>query len=215
MKKKAAEFVLVLSAILLVSAAGQTASPSLTPAPSAKSSVTSPAKPTATGPIVTVRVIVRCDEAAIRDLVDKSLRSELAKLPNVSVIPGNGRSSLIVGAKLVPVTGVQTKSPLYAMQFALFDMPVLFSALETVGLRRQVIQTLLIANEIQPVREENLLLVVSKDELPGKIASLMPTVQTRGVERAQVALLLNQQRKPGAQSDTEAESGLDVLGGER
>ena len=154
--------------------------------------------------MVRVRIVVRCDEAAIRSLVDSSLRTELAKAKNVQVLSGPGPSSLIIGFKLVPVTGVQSKSPLYAMQLSLFDTPALFNTLETAGLTRQVIYTLLVANELQPIREENVLTVVSKAEIPAKITSLIPLIEQRGVERTQLAITMNQQRKPGTQTDTDS-----------
>ena len=118
------------------------------------------------------------------------------------MLSGPGSAALIIGVKLVPVTGVQTKSPLYAMELSLFDTPALFRALETAGLSRQVIHTLLVANEVQPIREQNTLLVVSKDEIPAKIQSFVPDIETHGVQSARMAMTLNQQRKPGAQLDT-------------
>jgi hypothetical protein len=136
--------------------------------------------------------------------VDSSLRTELAKEKNIQVLSGPGSSSLTIGVKLVPVTGVQSKSPLYAMQLSLFDTPALFNALETAGLTRQVIYTLLVANELQPIREENVLTVVSKAEIPAKITSLIPLIEQRGVERTRLAMTMNQQRKPGAQTDTDS-----------
>jgi hypothetical protein len=160
--------------------------------------------PAATPPIVRVRIVVRCDEAATRTLVENSLRTALAKSKDVTVLNGPGAASLIIGVKLVPVTGAKTKSPLYAMELSLFDTPALFNALETVGVNRQVIYTLLVANELQPIREDNVLTVVSKDEIPAKMQGFVPQIETRGVQRAQLAITLNQQRKTGAQMETGA-----------
>jgi hypothetical protein len=158
--------------------------------------------PAATPPIVRVRIVVRCDEAATRTLVENSLRTALAKSKDVTVLNGPGAASLIIGVKLVPVTGAKTKSPLYAMELSLFDTPALFNALETVGVNRQVIYTLLVANELQPIREDNVLTVVSKDEIPAKMQTFVPQIETRGVQRAQLAITLNQQRKTSAQTET-------------
>lgn len=145
---------------------------------------------------------MRCDEAAIRALVENSLRTELAKLKDVTVLSGSGASGLIIGVKLVQVAGVQVKSPLYAMELSLFDTPALFNALETVGLTRQTIYTLLLANAVQPIREDNLLTVVSKDNLPAKIASFIPLIEQHGIQRTRLAITMNQQRKPGANMET-------------
>jgi hypothetical protein len=183
---------------------GQNASPSIsakpvlatTPKPVA-SAIPSPASA-----VVRVRIVVRCDEAAIRTLVENSLRTALAKSKDVTVLNGPGSASVVIGIKLVPVTVAKTKSPLYAMEFLLLDTPALFNALETVGLSRQQIYTLLVANELQPIREDNVLAVVSKDEIPAKMQSLLPEIETRGVQRARLAMTLNQQRKTGAQRDT-------------
>jgi hypothetical protein len=160
--------------------------------------------PAATPPIVRVRIVVRCDEAATRTLVENSLRTALAKSKDVTVLNGPGAASLIIGVKLVSVTGAKTKSPLYAMELSLFDTPALFNALETVGVNRQVIYTLLVANELQPIREDNVLTVVSKDEIPAKMQGFVPQIETRGVQRAQLAITLNQQRKTGTQMETGA-----------
>jgi hypothetical protein len=134
--------------------------------------------------------------------VENSLRTELAKVKNVSVLSDLGSSGLIIGVKLVPVTGVQAKSPLYAMELTLFDTPALFNALETVGLNRQTIYSLLLANAVQPIREDNVLTVVSKDQIAAKVASLIPLIEQHGVQRAQLAITMNQQRKPGAKIET-------------
>lgn len=152
-------------------------------------------------PVVRIKIVVRCDEAAIRTLVENSLRSALAKSKDVTVLSGPGSANLIIGVKLVRVN-VQAKSPLYAMELSLFNIPALFNALEVVGLSRQVISTLLVANEIQPVREENVLTVVSKDEIPAKVQGFLPEIETHGIQRARLAITLNQQRKPGAPIDT-------------
>ena len=160
--------------------------------------------PAATPPIVRVRIVVRCDEAATRTLVENSLRTALAKSKDVTVLNGPGAASLIIGVKLVSVTGAKTKSPLYAMELSLFDTPALFNALETAGVSRQVIYTLLVANALQPIREDNVLTVVSKDEIPAKMQGFVPQIETRGVQRAQLAITLNQQRKTGAQMETGA-----------
>jgi hypothetical protein len=192
--------------MLFVSGAhGQSASPSI----SAKPVVAATPKPMASGipspaasPVVKVRIVVRSDEAAIRTLVENSLRTALAKSKDVTVLNGPGAASLIIGVKLVPVTAAKTKSPLYAMELSLFDTPALFNALETAGVSRQVIYTLLVANELQPIREDNVLTVVSKDEMPAKMQSFVPQIETRGVQRAQLAITLNQQRKTGTQVDT-------------
>jgi hypothetical protein len=151
---------------------------------------------------VKIRIIVRCDEAAIRTLVENSLRTELGKLKNVTVLSDPGGSSLIIGVKLVQVSGVQAKSPLYALELSLFDTPAIYNALETVGLSRQVINSLLLANAVQPIREDNVLTVVSKDGIPAKMASLIPLIEQHGVQRAQLAITMNQQRKPGAKLET-------------
>jgi hypothetical protein len=126
----------------------------------------------------------------------------LAKSKDVTVLKGPGAASLIIGVKLVPVTGAKTKSPLYAMELLLLDTPALFNALETAGVSRQVIYTLLVANELQPIREDNVLTVVSKEEIPAKMQSFVPVIETRGVKRAQLAITLNQQRKTGAPMET-------------
>jgi hypothetical protein len=187
----------LLSMLALFNAFGQNASPSANP------NATSPApQPTVAAPIVKIRIIVRCDEAAIRTSVENSLRTELAKVKNVSVLSDLGSSGLIIGIKLVPVTGVQAKSPLYAMELTLFDTPALFNALETVGLNRQTIYSLLLANAVQPIREDNVLTVVPKDQIPAKMASLIPLIEQHGVQRAQLAITMNQQRKPGAKIET-------------
>jgi hypothetical protein len=197
MKNKIAAVLFLVCVILPPGMPGQTASPS----PIAKMPTSSP---NAGAPPVRIRVAVRCDEAAIRLLVGTTLRNELVKLPNVVVLPGNGRASVIVGVKLVPVTGIQSKTPVYAMQVSLLDFPAIYDALETAGLSRQAVQTLLVANEIQPIREGDILTFAAKDQLPAKITSFTPQVQ-KAVERARMAIMLNQQRKPGAQGDTEAE----------
>jgi hypothetical protein len=199
MNKKTFGLSLLLSTLVLSSAFGQKPSPSASP----EAASPSPSLPsTVAVPVVKVRIIVRCDEAAIRTLVENSLRTELAKVKNVSVLSDLSSSSLIIGVKLVPVTGVQAKSPLYAMELTLFDTPALFNALETVGLNRQTIYSLLLANAVQPIREDNVLTVVSKDQIPTKMASLIPLIEQHGVQRAQLAITMNQQRKPGAKIET-------------
>ena len=183
--------------LALFNAFGQNASPSANP----KAASPSP-QPTVAAPTVKIRIIVRSDEAAIRTLVENSLRTELGKLKNVAVLSDPGASSLIIGVKLVRVTGVQAKSPLYALELSLFDTPAIYNALETVGLSRQVINSLLLANAVQPIREDNVLTVVSKDGISAKMASLIPLIEQHGVQRAQLAISMNQQRKPGAKIDT-------------
>ena len=197
MNKKTFGLSFLLSTLALFSAFGQNPSPSANP----KAASPSP-QPTVAAPIVKIRIIVRCDETVIRTLVENSLRTELAKVKNVSVLSDLGSSGLIIGVKLVPVTGVQAKSPLYAMELTLFDTPALFNALETVGLNRQTIYSLLLANAVQPIREDNVLTVVSKDGISAKMASLIPLIEQHGVQRAQLAISMNQQRKPGAKIDT-------------
>ena len=197
MNKKTFGLSFLLSTLMLSSAFGQNLSPSASP----KAASPSP-QPTVAAPIVKIRIIVRCDEAAIRTSVENSLRTELAKVKNVSVLSDLGSSGLIIGIKLVPVTGVQAKSPLYALELSLFDTPAIYNALETVGLSRQVINSLLLANAVQPIREDNVLTVVSKDGISAKIASLAPLIEQHGVQRAQLAITMNQQRKPGAKIDT-------------
>jgi hypothetical protein len=88
------------------------------------------------------------------------------------------------------------------MELTLFDTPALFNALETVGLNRQTIYSLLLANAVQPIREDNVLTVVSKDQIAAKVASLIPLIEQHGVQRAQLAITMNQQRKPGAKIET-------------
>ena len=186
-------------------ALGQSASPSTSPKPVVEATpkpVASAMPSPAAAPIVRVRIVVRSNEAAIRTLVENSLRTALAKSKDVTVLNGPGAASLIIGVKLVPVTAAKTKSPLYAMEFLLLDTPALFNALETVGLNRQQIYTLLVANELQPIREDNILAVVSKDEIPAKMQSFLPEIETRGVQRARLAITLNQQRTTGAQVET-------------
>ena len=197
MNKKTFGLSFLLSTLMLSSAFGQNASPSANP----KAASPSP-QPTAAAPTVKIRIIVRCDEAAIRTLVENSLRTELGKLKNVTVLSDPGASSLIIGVKLVQVTGVQAKSPLYALELSLFDTPAIYNALETVGLSRQVINSLLLANAVQPIREDNVLTVVSKDGIPAKMATLIPLIEQHGVQRAQLAITMNQQRKPGAKIET-------------
>ena len=183
---------------------GQNASPSISAEPvlAATPKPVASAIPSPASAVVRVRIVVRCDEAAIRTLVENSLRTALAKSKDVTVLNGPGSASVVIGIKLVPVTAAKTKSPLYAMEFLLLDTPALFNALETVGLTRQQIYTLLVANELQPIREDNVLAIVSKDEIPAKMQSLLPEIETRGVQRARLAMTLNQQRKTGTQLDT-------------
>jgi hypothetical protein len=197
MNKKTAGLSLLLTMQLLAGAFGQTTVPAASP----KAISPSP-QPSASGPVVKVKIVVGCDEATIRTLVEDSFRTALSKSKDVTVLNGRGSAALIIGVKLVRVTGVQAKSPLYAMELSLFDTPALFNALETAGLSRQVIHTLLVANEVQPIREQNTLTVVSKDEIPAKIQSFIPEIETRGVQRARMAMTLNQQRKPGTEIDT-------------
>ena len=102
--------------MLFVSGApGQSASPSI----SAKPVVVATPKPVAAGipspaatPVVRIRIVVRSDDAAIRALVENSLRTALAKSKDVTVLNGPGSASLVIGIKLVPVTAAKTKSPL-------------------------------------------------------------------------------------------------------
>ena len=203
MKKKNFGFSFLLLMLSVSGALGQSASPSTSAKPVVAATPTASGIPSpAASPVVRVRIVVHCDEAAIRTLVENSLRTALAKSKDVTVLNGPGSASLIIGVKLVPVTGAKTKSPLYAMEFLLLDTPALFNALETVGLNRQQIYTLLVANELQPIREENILAVVSKDAIPAKMQSLLPEIETRGVQRARLAMTLNQQRKTGTQLDT-------------
>ena len=206
MNKKIVGLSFVFLMLFVSGALAQSASPSTSSKPivSASPKPVASAIPSraATPPIVRVRIVVRCDEAATRTLVENSLRTALAKSKDVTVLNGPGAASLIIGVKLVPVTGAKTKSPLYAMELSLFDTPALFNALETVGVNRQVIYTLLVANELQPIREDNVLTVVSKDEIPAKMQGFVPQIETRGVQRAQLAITLNQQRKTGAQMET-------------
>jgi hypothetical protein len=197
MNKKTFGLSFLLSTLMLSSAFGQNASPSANP----KAASPSP-QPTVAAPTVKIRIVVRSDEAAIRTLVENSLRTELGKLKNVTVLSDPGASSLIIGVKLVQVSGVQAKSPLYALELSLFDTPAIYNALETVGLSRQVINSLLLANAVQPIREDNVLTVVSKDGIPAKMASLIPLIEQHGVQRAQLAITMNQQRKPGAKLET-------------
>jgi hypothetical protein len=197
MNKKTFGLSFLLSTLLLSSAFGQN------PSPSANLKAASPSpQPTVAAPIVKIRIIVRCDASAIRTLVENSLRTELGKLKNVAVLSDPGASSLIIGVKLVQVTGVQAKSPLYALELSLFDTPAIYNALETVGLSRQVINSLLLANAVQPIREDNVLTVASKDGISAKMASLIPLIEQHGVQRAQLAITMNQQRKPGAKLET-------------
>jgi hypothetical protein len=196
----------LLFMLVAFQAPSQSASPSTSPKPvvaatpnPVASAMSSPGAPSN----VRVKIVVRCDDAAIRTLVENSLRTALAKSKDVAVLTGPGAASLIIGVKLVPVTAAKTKSPLYAMEFQLLDTPALFNALETVGLNRQQIYTLLVANELQPIREDNVLTVVSKDEIPVKMQSFVPEIETRGVQRAKLAITLNAQRKTGAQVQTD------------
>lgn len=213
MNKKLFGLNLLLSMAMVAGASGQSASPSTSPKPVPFTSpkpvasvgpkpVVSPIQSPAAEAVVRVRIVVRCDEAAIRTLVENSLRTALANTKDVTVLTGPGSSSIILGLKLVQVTGVKSKFPLYALEFSIFDTPALFNALETTGLSRQVIYTLLVANELQPIREDNVLTVVSKDQIAAKMQSFVPVIEARGVERARIAIGLNQQRKPGAQIDT-------------
>ena len=212
MNKKFFGLNLLLSMVMLADASGQSASPSNSPKPVPFTSpkpvasvspkpVVSPIQSPAAEPIVRVRIVVRCDEAAIRTLVENSLRTALANTKDVTVLTGPGSSSLIIGVKLVHVN-VQAKSPLYAMELNLFDTPALFNALEVAGVSRQVIYTLLVANELQPIREENVLTVVAKDEISAKMQSFVPAIETKGIQRARLAITLNQQRKSGTPIDT-------------
>ena len=202
MNKKSFGLGVLLSLLMLSGALGQSPSPSASPkaTSTAPQASVSPQSAAAT-PLVKIRIIVRCDEAAIRTSVESSFRTELTKLKGVTVLD-KGPAGLIIGVKLVQVTGVQTKSPLYAMEVSLFDSPALFNALEAVGLTRQTINNLLVANAVQPIREDNLLTVVAKDQIPARTASLVPLIEQHGVERARLAMTMNQQRKPGASMDT-------------
>ena len=203
MKKKTFGLGFLFSMLALSGAFAQSPSPSTNPKPelgTPQASI-SPESAVVT-PVVRVRIVVRCDEAAIRASVENSLRTELAKLKGVSVLSGAGASGLIIGVKLVKVTGVQAKSPLYAMELSLFDTPALFNALETVGITRQTIYTLLVANAVQPIREDNVLTVLSKDDLPAKMASFIPLIEQHGIQRTRLAITMNQQRKPGANMET-------------
>jgi hypothetical protein len=205
MNKKNFGLSFLLLMLFVSGARAQSASPPTSPGPVVSGSpkpVVSTTPSPAASPVVRVRIVVRSDEAAIRALVEKSLRTALAQSKDVTVLNGPGSASVIIGVKLVPVTGAKTKSPLYAIEFSLFDTPALFNALETVGLNRQQIYTLLVANELQPIREENVLTVVSKDEIPAKMQSFLPEIETRGVQRARLAITLNQERKTGTQMDT-------------
>ena len=203
MKKKTFGLSFLISTLALSGAFGQSPSPSTSPKTESgtpQASISSQSEsPT---PVVRVRIVVRCDEAAIRASVENSLRTELAKLKGVNVLSGGGASGLIVGVKLVQVTGVQAKSPLYAMELSLFDTPALFNALETAGLTRQTIYALLVANAVQPIREDNLLTVVSKNDIPAKLASFVPLIEQHGIQRTRLAVSMNQQRKPGANMET-------------
>jgi hypothetical protein len=203
MKKKRFGLSFLLSTLALSAAFGQSPSPSISPKTdsSTPQASISPQSAAAT-PVVRVRIVVRCDEAAIRASVENALRTELLKLKGVTVLSGTGASGLIVGVKLVQVTGVQVKSPLYAMDLSLFDTPALFNALETAGLTRQTIYTLLVANAVQPIREDNLLTVVSKENIPAKMASFIPLIEQHGIQRTRLAITMNQQRKPGANIET-------------
>jgi hypothetical protein len=203
MKKKTFGLSFLLSTLALSAAFGQSPSPSTSPKTesSTPQASISPQSAAAT-PVVRVRIVVRCDEAAIRASVENALRTELLKLKGVTVLSGAGASGLIVGVKLVQVTGVQVKSPLYAMELSLFDTPALFNALETVGITRQTIYTLLVANAVQPIREDNLLTVVSKDNIPAKMASFIPLIEQHGIQRTRLAITMNQQRKPEANIET-------------
>jgi hypothetical protein len=189
---------LLLATLILSEAPGQSALPATSPKPVGDSA----ASPVA-APVVKVRIVVRCKEAAIRTLVENSLRSALAKSKDLTVLAGPGRSSIIIGLNLVPV-GVTAKSPLYALEFSIFNTPAIFNSLETAGLNRQTIYTLLVANEVQPIREDNILTVVSKDQIPAKMESFVPEIETRGIERARIAINLNQQRKTNAPVDTDS-----------
>jgi hypothetical protein len=191
----------LFSMLMLAGASAQSASPSSNSKPFASASPNPIASP-ATEPIVRVKIVVRCDEAAIRTLVENSLRTALAKSKDVTVLNGPGSASLIIGLKLVQVAGAQSKAPLYALELQLLDTPALFNALEAVGLSRQQIYTLLVANELQPIREQNILTVVSKGDIPAKMQSFVPDIETYGVQRARLAISLNQQRKSGTQTDT-------------
>ena len=203
MKKKTFVLNLLLSTLALSDAFGQGASPSASPKPAspALNASISP-QSTADRPLVKIKIVVRCDEAAIRASVENSLRTELTKLKGVTVLSDKGAASVIVGVKLVQVTGVPAKPSWYAMELSVFDTPALFNALETVGLTRQTVYTLLVANAVQPIREENVLTVVSKDAIPAKMASLVPLIEQHGIERARLAISMNQQRRPGADVDT-------------
>jgi hypothetical protein len=203
MKKKRFGLSFLLSTLALSAAIGQSPSPSVSPKTdsSTPQASISPQSAAAT-PVVRVRIVVRCDEAAIRGSVENALRTELLKLKGVTVLSGTGASGLIVGVKLVQVTGVQVKSPLYAMDLSLFDTPALFNALETAGLTRQTIYALLVANAVQPIREDNLLTVVSKENIPAKMASFIPLIEQHGIQRTRLAITMNQQRKPGANIET-------------
>jgi hypothetical protein len=198
MNTKIVGFNVLLALLMWSEAPGQSASPAITP----KAVAAATPSPGAT-PVVKVRILVRCDEAAIRTLVESSLRSALAKSKDVTILSGPGKSSIIIALKLLPV-GIKANSPLYALELTIFDTPAVYNALETAGLDGQTIKTLLAANELQPIREDNILTVVSKDQIPAKMESFLPEIQTHGIERARIAITLNQQRKTNAPIDTDS-----------
>src|SRR5260221_8276704 len=101
MNKKTFGLSFLLSTLVLSSAFGQNASPSANP----KAASPSPSlQSTVAAPVVKIRIVVRSDEAAIRALVENSLRTELGKLKNVAVLLDPRASSLIIWGQMVQVT---------------------------------------------------------------------------------------------------------------
>src|SRR5258708_1435269 len=99
MNKKTFGLSFLLSTLVLSSAFGQNASPSANP----KAASPSPSlQSTVAAPVVKIRIVVRSDEAAIRALVENSLRTELGKLKNVAVLSDSRASTLTTGGELVP-----------------------------------------------------------------------------------------------------------------
>src|SRR5260221_14056800 len=124
MNKKTFGLSFLLSTLVLSSAFGQNASPSANP----KAASPSPSlQSTVAAPVVKIRIVVRSDEAAIRALVENSLRTELGKLKNVAVLCEPAASSLIIWGQMVQVTCLPAKSPLYALELSLFDTPAIYN----------------------------------------------------------------------------------------
>src|SRR5258707_2912874 len=135
MNKKTFGLSFLLSTLVLSSAFGQNASPSANP----KAASPSPSlQSTVAAPVVKIRIVVRSDEAAIRALVENSLRTELGKLKHVAELLDPGASSPIFGGKLGPVTGLPAKRPVYTLGLSILEPTAIYNTLVTGGVSRHL-----------------------------------------------------------------------------